>query len=179
MPWLSRRNSEKQSVKPVNDNSNRSDKSSINAMVDFIPSQIDGLCGTMPTHHRQEASRILWGDIRVMAQNVGCLPAMLRATCSTKVLRSLFKNPVDARDALLQFCLATMQMWMLLVALPAFISLPGLLFAGFVNSFWLLTLALIWPLSGPRILMTEQEKAPMTEDFSDERWIYVNGMMCR
>jgi hypothetical protein len=104
---------------------------------------------------------------------------MAKAICSTTVLRNLLKNPMDARDTLIQACLAIMQIWVLVVAIPAFITLPGLLFAGFMNAAWILTLAMTWPLSGSRILIHEQEKAPMTDECFDERWIYVNGMMCR
>jgi hypothetical protein len=177
MPWLSRRNSAEEGIKPVNDDPKSSAKCSVSSIVDFIPDQIDSFCGTMPAHHKQAASRLMMDDLRVLIQNMGCLPAMVRATCSTKVLRSLFKNPMDARDTLLHVCLATMQIWALAIALPAFMSLPGLLFAGFMTVSWLLTLAMTWPLSGPRVLIDEREKAPKTEDFSDERWIYVNGVM--
>ncbi len=179
MPWLSRRNSAEVGTKHVNDDLKRNDKHPVSSIVNFIPAQLDGLCGTMPTHHKQAASRLLWGDLRVLFQNLGCLPAMAKSTCSTKVLRNLFKHPVDARDTILEAFLAIVQIWLLATALPAFVSLPGLLFAGFMNSVWLLTLAMIWPLSGPRVFVKEREKAPMTNGFSDERWIYVNGMMCR
>lgn len=178
MPWLSHRNSA-EGIKPVNNDQNRSVNSSVNSMVNFIPAQIDGLCGTMPAHHKKAASQLLWGDLRVLVQNMSYLPTVAMATCSTEVLRSFFKNPMDARDALLQACLATMQVWALVIALPAFISLPGLLFAGLMSVFWLLTLAMTWPLTGPRVLINEGEKTSMTDDFSDEKWIYVNGMMCR
>jgi hypothetical protein len=179
MPWLSRRNSAEQGIESVNDDSKCSDKHALSSMVGFIPAQIDGLCGTMPAYHRQTASLLLWGDVWVLIQNLSCLPTMAKATCSTTVLRNLLKNPMDARDTLVQAFLAIMQIWVLVVAIPAFITLPGLLFAGFVNAAWLLTLAMAWPLSGSRILIHEQEKALMTDEFSDERWIYVNGMMCR
>lgn len=179
MPWLSRRNSAEQSIKPVDDDSKCSDKQAVSSIVNLIPAQIDGLCGTIPACHRQAASLLVWGDIRVLIQNLSCLPTMAKATCSTTVLRNLLKNPVDARDTLMQACLAIIQFWVLVVAIPAFIALPGLLFAGFMNTAWLLTLAMTWPLSGPRISIHEQEKTPMTNEFSDERWIYVNGMMCR
>jgi hypothetical protein len=179
MPWLSRRNSEEDGIKPVHDSSKHSLRGLVSSMVNFIPAQIDGLCGTMPAHHKQAASQLLLGDLRILIQNVSCLPAMVKATCSTKVLRSLLKNPLDARDSFLQSCLAVMQIWALAFALLAFISFPGILFIGFMIGFWLLTLAMTWPLSGPRFLMSEREKALMTDDFSDERWIYVNGMMCR
>jgi hypothetical protein len=176
MPWLS---SAEQGIKPVNDDSKCSDEHAGSSMVNFIPAQIDGLCGTIPAYHRQAASLLLWGDVRVLIRNLSCLPAMVKATCSTTVLRNLLKDPIDARDTLMQACLAIMQIWVFVVAIPAFITLPGFLFAGFMNAAWLLTLAMTWPLSGPRILIQEQEKAPMTNEFSDERWIYVNGMMCR
>jgi hypothetical protein len=178
MPWLSRRNSAETGVRSVNDATKQSLKRSASSMVNFIPAQIDGLCGTMPASHKYCASQLMMDDLRVLIQNMSYLSAMAKAICSTKVLRGLFKNPMDARDTLLQACLALMQFWALVIALPAFISLPGLLFAGFVNVFWLLTLAMTWPLSGPRVLVYEREKAPMTDGFSDERWIYVNGMMC-
>lgn len=179
MPWLSRRNSAEEGIKPVNDDSKRIEKSSVSSMVNFIPAQIDGLSGTMPAHHRQAAWRLVWEDVRVLIQNLGCIPAMAKATCSTKVLRNLFKNPMDARDTVLLAGLGFVQIWMLVVTVPAFISLPGILFSCFMTSFWLPTLAMTWPLSGPRVLMDEREKAPMTDGFSDERWIYVNGMSCR
>lgn len=179
MPWLSRRTSLEDSVKPVNEDSQHSDKSPIKAMVNFIPAQIDGLCGTMPNLQRREASGILWGDIRLLIQNMGCLSAMVKTACSAKVLRSLIKDPLDARDTLLQCCIATLQIWILVIAPAAFICLPGLVFAGFFNTLWLLMLAMTWPLSGPRIWTNGQEKAQISGDFSEERWIYVNGIMCR
>ena len=179
MPWLSRRNSAEEGIEPVNGLSMEYQKRSVSSMVNFIPAQIDGLCGTMPAYHKQAASRLLWGDLRVLIQNMRCLPAMVMATCSTKVLRSLLKNPADVRDTILQLCLASIHICVLVISVPAFLTLPGLLFTGFMNGIWALTLAMTWPLSGPRVFTSEREKAPMTDDFSDERWIYVNGMMCR
>jgi hypothetical protein len=100
--------------------------------------------------------------------------------CSTTVLRKLLKNRMDARDTIAQAYLAVMQMWMLVVALPAFLMLPGTLFAIFMAAFWAITIAASWPLSCSRGVLNEgNDRAPVIDGFSDERWIYVNGMMCR
>jgi hypothetical protein len=179
MPWLSRPNSPEQDAMPVNDSANRNPKGSDSSMVNFIPAQIDGLCGTMPAHQKQAAWGLLLGDVQILIQNMCTLPAMLRAMCSTTVLRKLFKNPLDARDTLIQSFLAIVQMWMLAVAVPAFLILPGTLFAASMSAFWLITLAITWPLSCSKMVVYNHQRAPMTDDFSDERWIYVNGMMCR
>jgi hypothetical protein len=178
MPWLSRRSSAEEGIKPVNDSPKENLKRAVISMVNFIPAQIDGLCGTIPAHHKRSWERLMMEDLHVFVQNMRCLPAMAKAACSTKVL-SLLKNPADARDTILLLCLSSIQISVLLVALPAFLSLPGLLSIGFVNGFWALTFAMTWPLSGPRVLISEREKALITDGFSDERWIYVNGMMCR
>jgi hypothetical protein len=179
MPWLSRRNSAEEATKPVNQDPKSGVKTSACSMVNFIPAQIDGLCGTIPAHHKVATLGLVMDDLRVLIQNISCLSAMAKAACSANVLRSLFKNPADARDTILQLCLASIQVCVLAIALPAFLSLPGFLFIGLVNGLWALTLAMTWPLSGPRVLISEREKAPMIGEFSDERWIYVNGMMCR
>ena len=179
MPWLSRRDSAEKVIKFVNNDQKSGVKILASSMVNFIPAQIDGLCATIPTHHKVAALWLVMDNLRVLIHNISCLSAMAKTTCSMNVLRSLFKNPADMRDTIFQLCLASIQVCVLVIALPAFLFLPGLLFIGLVNGFWALTLAITWPLSGPRVLISEREKVPMTDEFSDERWIYVNGMMCR
>jgi hypothetical protein len=179
MPWLSRQNSAEEGVKPVKDSQKQHIKHSTDTAVVFIPAQIDSLCGTSPAHHKQTVLQLLLNDLQVLAQNIYCLPAMMRASSSSKLLRNSFRSPVQARDTILQVLLAMAQSWMLVIAIPALLLLPGFISATVFGICWIVTFAITWALHGPRVVMSSQARAPMTEDFSDERWIYVNGMMCR
>ncbi len=179
MPWLSRQNSVDERVSFVNDSRKHHLKQSVGAMVNFIPAQIDGLCGTAPAHHKQAPTRLLLGDLRVLMQNINCLPAMVRSVCSQKVFWSRFGALPDARDTVLEYCLTLMHIWMVVVAVPAFLLLPGSIFLLCTGICSVVTMALTWPLQGQRIVMSAREQDENAEDFSDERWIYVNGMMCR
>lgn len=178
MPWLSRQNSADEGVKPV-DGYPKSSQVKSSVKVNFIPAQIDGLCGTFPAHHKQAPSQLLFRDLGVIGQNLRCLPAMAMSMLSKKALRNHFGKSIDARDTLIQILLAVAQVWMAAVALPAFLLLPGLMFVSCVAACWLFTTALTWPLYGSAVVMSDLKETPISQVLADERWIYVNGMMCR
>jgi hypothetical protein len=83
------------------------------------------------------------------------------------------------RDTTLQVLLAVLQLWVLVLAIPAFLLLPGILFAAmyFIGTF--LNTALLWLLKGNRVCPSSQQEFPNSDEFSDERWIFINGSMTR
>jgi hypothetical protein len=118
-------------------------------------------------------------EMAIMMQEVYQVIASMMTTSSFKLLRGLFGSRYHAIDTILQTALFTIQAMLVIYSLPMILLLPGLLSVPIIGAACLLSMALAWPMRGPRIVLTTTNPAPMTEDFSDEKWIYVNGMMCR
>ncbi|TAQ87807.1 hypothetical protein B7494_g3873 [Chlorociboria aeruginascens] len=72
------------------------------APVTLIPSMIDASCGTSPAHYREAPLRLLLNDLRILGQNLRCLPQMMRSMCSMRVVSEMFRTWKDTRDILLQ-----------------------------------------------------------------------------
>ncbi|KAI9744100.1 MAG: hypothetical protein M1818_002252 [Claussenomyces sp. TS43310] len=175
MPWLSRRSSAESAGSDLQPEQNP--PTVTESVVDFIPAQIDGLCGTCPSRQKQTSRHVFLTDLLVLFQNIGYVPRMAMLSYAPKRWRS---TPSLAGETALHCSLALAQVCMLSTAVLCFFLLPGLVLATWVALCWIVTAALSWPLNGPAIVRIMPGKAaPMTEDFSDECWLYINGMMTR
>lgn len=177
MPWLSRHNSY--------DSTNSEDASSstqlatADSKVTFIPAQIDGLCGTSVVSRKKTMAQALVNDLRIVMQNLDCTSSMTSILRRDKFWRRYWYSWEDSRDALLQSCLSMTQIWTLVSIGPMFLFFPASIITIYAIMFWLVTLALSWPLNKRALVTIKRNAAPMTADLSDEQWFFVNGPMTR
>lgn len=176
MPWLSRRNS---SEEPMNSSFSKSPAMMTDAPVMFIPGMMDASCGTSPTHHRNPPMRMMLDDMKVMLQNMQCLPEMAMSMWSMEFGSSMIMSWMDIRDICLQMMLLMVEMCGMMLCLPMMMCLPGMvclpmyvLFAGIIALFAM-------PLNQDQVVQTPMPPGRNMDDFMDERWIYMNGSMTR
>lgn len=178
MPWLSRQNSPEgikttdalfKTVKPV----------SGTAVVTLIPSQIDGLAGTSAQMYRQSSLQLARKELKVMLQNVRCLPKMATSASVAELKKEYLRSYGTTKEMALQACLMGVETWFLLVMVPLFLCAPGAVFvvaacvvAGLVGM-------LARGLNGRRVVKSGKGDSSMVDEFADERWLFVNGIMTR
>ncbi|KAL3423690.1 hypothetical protein PVAG01_05437 [Phlyctema vagabunda] len=176
MPWLSRSNS----PNPHRDAYLQNPEDVIHkaartkAGVTFVPAMIDGSCGTSPVSYRQTPIHLFWNDVKLMAHNLDCIPEMARTICTLETVRDVFETWKSARDILLQILLAIVQICALSIVIPAYLFLPGAAFLGGCITLACTVAILSSPLKGRRVV---RNKGYIDMEYSDERWIYVNGSM--
>lgn len=180
MPWLSSPDSNGSNGSPNISPGQNNHKHPVKSRnVAFIPAQIDGLCGTSPSHNSQTPMQLLMADLRILMQNIRCIPSMTRTMCSPKVLQNSLGATAGVRDVIIHCSLAIMQVCMVFLALPMFVLLPGFIYTACMTMCWAIMALMLQPLKGSRIVTSSRDCLPaMREDFSDERWIFVNSVAC-
>jgi len=175
MPWLSRRNSAEEDTK--SDIFDETPVTMTSAAVTFVPTLVDGSCGTSPIHHREMTLRLVLNELKITVQNLRCLPAMARSTCSLDFARSLIRSWADFRDLCLQIALGVVELWGMMLAIPISLTLPGILFAPICAMFVGLVMALSWLLNREKVILSTSPSS--SKEFSGEKWIYINSSMTR
>lgn len=100
MPWLSRQNSaESTMMNPMKSYSPMPLPS--DCSVTFIPSMMDGSCGTSPAVQKLSTMEMLIGDVNVMVQNRTHIPGMMMGSIMN----------MGMTDICLQMILSIMEMW--------------------------------------------------------------------
>jgi hypothetical protein len=179
MPGFFRRNSAEEGIKSSKSCLTPSPAPrSANTAITFIPAMIDGSCWTSPAMHKKTPMQAIFYEMRIMAQNMRCIPEMMGSLLSLKMARNMFRSWIDVRDICLQVILATTEMWMLVMVLPAFLTMPGLPFMVLCCICACAIAMLAWPLKGDQVI-TSAGKGQQTDQFADERWIYINSIMIR
>lgn len=151
---------------------------SSSSAVTFIPAMIDGSCGTSPVMHRYTPMQMMLNDMRIMAQNMRCLPEMMGSMMSLGMMQSTLGSWRNLRDMCLQVILTVMEMWMVVMMLPAFLAMPGLAFAVWCCICTMTIATLSWPLKGDQVIRCTS-KGQQSDQHADERWVYINGAMTR
>jgi hypothetical protein len=150
-----------------------------NAPVAMVPAMMDKSCGTSPVHHRMTPMRMMMDDMRVMMRNLGCLPDMMMSMWSMEFGMSMFMTWMDMRDCCLQVMLMMVECCAMMLCLPTMLYMPGIvsmtmgcLFAGCV-------MMLAMPMNRDMIMRCQMPDGHGIDEFSDEKWICINGSMTR
>ncbi|KAI4248989.1 MAG: hypothetical protein LQ352_005773 [Teloschistes flavicans] len=82
------------------------------------------------------------------------------------------------RDLLIQGLLFIVETIMMILFIPAFIALPGILFLAVLVACCLLVKLIAWPTQGPRIVQSNMSSETLRESSNHphERWIFINGI---
>jgi len=147
--------------------------------VTFLPAMVDASCGTSATHHRQTTAQMFLNDLRIVTQSVRCIPQMARSVLSMKFARSIPRSVPDIWDICLQGILSILEFWALIIAVPAFLYLPGIVFVPLCGVFIALVRVLSWPLNKSPLVRTSRGLKDSTRVFPEETWMFIPGSATR
>ena len=181
MPWLglSRNNSSEEMMKSMNPSPPSPPPS--NCSVTFIPAMMDGSCGTSPTMQRLSLMQMIAMDVKVMAQNLMCIPEMVCSMLTLEMVFSMCDSWTNTRDLCLQTILCTIEMFMIVLVIPCFLAMPGIAFMCTCCMCACAIKVLCWPMNGVRVMrcIANGKTKENQDKFTDERWLYINGAMTR
>lgn len=145
--------------------------------VTFIPSLIDGACGTLPSPQRSAMERMR-GD---MSRALALLPDMIRASMPR---RWISISRMEMMEMAQHACLAMLETCFLACIVPLWACLPGLVLAIWMGCCMSVIMGMAWMLNGRRsagqmIRSTAAGDWMMGQDMEDERWFFVGGMGMR
>lgn len=145
--------------------------------IKYIPSQQDPMSASTTSAARQSPIRLFFEDAGVLFRLLPYLPNIFLPLKANDSSNELYLNLAGTRDMILQSWLFIMETVVLLLAVPAFLVLPGLVsLAGIALlclTIWLITK----PMEGPRIAYPNMndDTLAIAEQRKDERWMFVNG----
>lgn len=147
--------------------------------IKFIPPQIDALACTTTEASRKSPLRLLVQDVGVLVRMLPYLPWLfipLRTPDKTAELHGSLSNMLDF---LLNSSLFLFQSILLLVAVPAFLILPGGVWLLAALLCVLATLLAAWPMQGSRIAYSrmDDKTTAIAKQHESERWLFINGCM--
>ena len=146
--------------------------------VKYIPSQMDPLAGATAKAARQ-------GPIRLMIKDAGVLLRLWRLV--PNIISPFFTSDKDAefymclanvKVGFLQALLTSIQLLFIVLAVPAFVSLPGGVFLAATTLCCLVCYLATLPMQGKTInypKVDDSTKA-LVEQHKNERWVFVNGI---
>lgn len=182
MPWLSPLDSPAVSPRSgyhskLTNGINSSMPGQMPLAVTFIPSLIDGACGTLPNPRRSAMERMR-GD---MSQALTLLPDMLRAAMPR---RWSSVSRMEMMEMAQHACLAMLEMCFLACVVPLWACLPGLMFAAWMGCCMSIIMCMVWMLNGRGsagrvVRSTAAGDWMMGQDMEDERWFFVGGVGMR
>lgn len=147
--------------------------------IKFIPPQVDPLAGTTTEAARKNPLRLLLQDLGVLIKMLRYLPWTMMPFRTSDKGAELYISPKTMLDVILNTWLILFQSILLLVAIPAFIILPGGIFLLSAALCIVVILVTAWPMQGQRIAYSimDERTATIAKQHGSERWIFVNGIM--
>ncbi|PSR84043.1 hypothetical protein BD289DRAFT_453506 [Coniella lustricola] len=179
MPWLSPTSSPDSSPRsmalyrldPAMAPARVNGQSKASPSVTYIPSLIDGACGTMPNDCQRSLVQQLQLDL---SNAIRLLPTLLRGAAV---------SPVDRLDLLQHTVLAFFEICVIVSAVPLLLSLPGALFGVWFACCCVLVVALGWQLNrncaNGEVIYAKAPSADgwtMGHDIDEERWFFAAGI---
>ena len=175
MPWLSRTPTPVGSpVAPAWSSPTKTNTPNVT----YIPPLIDGACGTLSRSQRSMLTQ-LRSDLKTTWQ---ILPSVTQATWQNTTSQWRASSWIDRIDTIFELVLSVAEVLFVLLAVPLWLCLPGILFCGWAASYasCLVGFAWMWQRSlraTKTIKCAEGSKSwMMGHEAEDERWIYVSGL---
>lgn len=102
----------------------------------------------------------------------------------TAVLRGSWSSHlghgIRVKELVLQLCLGVLELGMLVLAVPLWMMLPGIVFATWLSTAFMMVWGLSWFLNGDVVVTCDGTGSwSMEPESEEERWIFVNGMGTR
>ena len=151
------------------------------AMVDgvkYIPSQMDPLASATVKAARQDPIRLMIEDTVVLLRLLRFVPTTLAPFFTKNKDAELFMSLANAKVGFLQTFLILIQILFLVMVIPAFMSLPGVIFSAATALFCLACYLITLPMQGPAINFSNMDSYTkvLAEQHRNERWVFVNGI---
>lgn len=142
--------------------------------ITYIPPLIDGACGTRP-NSRRSVTQQLREDV---SQAISLLPSLIHGA---------FTSRMDISEMIQHICLALLELYMLISAIPLWLTLPGALFAAWVGCCSALVMGMSWSLNGRgirgKVIRSPSPTAAdgwmMGQEVDDEQWFFIGGIGMR
>jgi len=151
--------------------------SSNNGGILCCPSQMDCYARTSKRAMRQSPLRLFIEDTRTLISVLPYLPHTVLPFKTSNSHAELYLNLASALSMAAQSWLFILEVFMLLLAVPALLVLPFSIFVlvAAIPCTWIYIIA--WPFQGPRVCYStmDNETTARADQYSSERWLYVNG----
>lgn len=146
--------------------------------VKYIPSQMDPLASATAKAARQDPIRLMMEDTVVLLRLLRFVPKILAPFFTKNRDAELYMSLANAKVGFLQTLLALIQILFLVVVIPAFVSLPGGIFAAATALFCLVCYLITLPMQGPAMNFSNMDSRTkvLAEQHRNERWVFVNGI---
>ncbi len=145
--------------------------------IEYIPAQQDPMAASTTRAARQSPIRLFFEDAGVLLRLLPYLPNVFLPLKADNPSNELYLSLASVRDIIIQSLLFIIETLVLILAIPAFLVLPGLVslaaLALICLSIWLIAK----PMEGPRIAYSNMNEntLALAEQRKDERWVFVNG----
>ncbi|KAL2757229.1 hypothetical protein ACRALDRAFT_1067873 [Sodiomyces alcalophilus JCM 7366] len=168
--WLSRSSSSDSSFSSPRVASPRVPSST--TPVTYIPSLIDGACGTLPAEQRPALS-LLSEDLKEIWAIIPQITTGLRRNW-----RSNYDLVIRLRDFVLQFWLSVVEVAILALVVPLWMMLPGVVFLVWFCFSISFVLAVSSFLNGTEVVVNcdGSGSRTMEPDIEEQRWVFVGGI---
>ncbi|KAJ4393530.1 hypothetical protein N0V93_002742 [Gnomoniopsis smithogilvyi] len=139
--------------------------------ITYIPPLIDGACGTTPNSRRSVVQQ-LRNDVSLL---ISLLPSLIHGALISRM---------NVFEMVQHVGLALLELYMLISAIPLWLTLPGALFAAWVGCCSALIVGMSWSLNG-RGIRGEVIRSPspaaadgwmMGQEVDDEQWLFIGGL---
>ncbi|KAI4176425.1 MAG: hypothetical protein LQ343_001165 [Gyalolechia ehrenbergii] len=122
--------------------------------------------------------RLLIKDIGVLITALPYLPLVFFPITLTTAKQDGHSRWASFRDIAVQALLCLIELILLILFIPALVSLPGLIFIAALIASILLIKLVAWPTQGPRLVDSAVDGGitPVPHERPTERWIFINGI---
>lgn len=142
--------------------------------ISYIPSQAELFVEASEKAEDESPVKLFIQDAAVLFRLLRYLPWLFIPLRSRESGSEIKSDETLYGETILQILLFVVESSTLVLAIPAFFLLPGLLFLLVVALAFLLVQILSYPLSGSSPIYS-QAGAAAKQFFQDERWIFLNG----
>jgi hypothetical protein len=147
--------------------------------VTFVPALQDVSCCTSPVIYRQRPMQLSIDGLGLLLQNLCHTPQTVMLQLTRSIVRNSRREWKDVRDIALHVLLIIVEFWGMVVILPAFLVLPGIVFSILCIISAGLIAVLTWPLHGSRVVSSGKERKRNLEQLSGVKLLYINGSITR
>ena len=146
--------------------------------IKYIPSQMDPLAVASMEAARRDPLRLILNDAGVVLRLFLYVPKILAPFSTRDKDDELYPSFTNLKVGFLQTLLALVQLFFVVIIIPAFVCLPGgVVLAGTALVFLICYLITI-PMQGPPVNHSNMDEITksLAKQHKDERWVFINGI---
>ena len=145
--------------------------------VRYIPTQMDTMASLSTQATRQSPIRLMLQDTGVLIANLRYLPDIVLPFKGKNSSDEFYLDCSGYKDIIVQSLLLIIEALSLIVAIPAFLILPGLAWMTVCAACSVLVYGLSKLIEGPTVVYSNMSKETvvMANQHRSERWLFING----